>query len=303
MTGPYRTYLIAACIAASANWHSTRAEELPSVKHLDVNGFSMPYVEQGDGVPVLLVHGAVSDLRTWNRQLAMLSAHYRTIAVTQRYYGTGQWNPDWPKYSIETHTNDLTQFIRTLEVGPVHLVAWSSGSHIALNVALRHPELVSSVFAYEPVVPSYVDNPADLKALDEDAKAMVGPVFPHLKQGEMKDAARLFVDGVAERQGYFDALPPASQDIVLANARALPLMFDGGEQDTPIDCEQLAQVKPRTAIARGENVRPFFRIIADAASRCNPAAKRIVVTNAKHMWPAEDPAGFAATVHEFLGGK
>jgi pimeloyl-ACP methyl ester carboxylesterase len=49
-----------------------------------VNGMSLPYVEQGRGALLVLVHGAESDLRTWERQRAALAAHYRTIAFTQR---------------------------------------------------------------------------------------------------------------------------------------------------------------------------------------------------------------------------
>lgn len=300
MLNAFKSTLISACIAATA---SSYAEVLHPVKHLHVNDMPLEYVEQGRGAPLLLLHGAVSDLRTWNRQRAELAAHYRTIAVTQRYYGTSPWRADWPKYSIETHTDDLAAFIRALGAGPVHLVAWSSGGHIALNVALRHPDLVRTLFIYEPVVPSYVDDPAELKALSDDANEMVGPVLPPMKDGEMTRAARLFIDGVAEHQGYFDALPSTTQDIVLANARALPLMFNGGEQDAPITCAQLAQVKPPLAIARGELVRPFFRIIADAAARCSPGSSRIIVPDAKHMWPAENPVGFAEAVRDFLSGK
>jgi pimeloyl-ACP methyl ester carboxylesterase len=123
------------------------------------------------------VHGAASDLRTWDRQRAALAAHYRTIAFTQRYYGTAPWPADWPQYRIGTHADDLAAFIRGLGAGPAHLVAWSSGSHIVLNVALRNPELVRSVFVYEPVVPSYVDDPAELKAIGDDAGAMLGSAF------------------------------------------------------------------------------------------------------------------------------
>lgn len=295
------TFIAAACAAAALAGCQTPGP--PVVKLMDVNGTRLPYIEQGRGAPVVLVHGAVSDLRTWERQRAALAEQYRTVAFTQRYYGTAPWGADWPKYRIRTHADDLAAFIRGLGAGPVHLVAWSSGGHISLNVALHHPELVRSVFVYEPVVPSYVTDPAQLKAIGDDASAMVGPVFPALKAGDMTQAARLFLAGVSERTGTFDALPAGAQAIVLDNARVLPLMFDGGESDAPITCEQLAQIKPPVAIARGEQVRPFFRIIADAASRCMPAARRIVVPGAKHMWPGEEPAAFSATVREFVEGK
>jgi pimeloyl-ACP methyl ester carboxylesterase len=298
MFAPVKICFIAMLVAASSSSFAAG-----TVRYLNVNGMDMPYVEQGKGPPLVLVHGAVSDLRTWDRQRAALATHYRAIAVTQRYYGDAPWGPDWPKYSIETHVNDLAAFIRALDAGPVSLAAWSSGGHIALTLALRSPDLLRGVFVYEPVVSSYVEDPEKLKAIGDDASALVGPVLPKLKEGEVEQAARLFVDSVAEHPGYFDSLPATSQEVVLANARALPLMFDGGEQDSPITCKQMAEIKPRVAIARGEKVRPFFRIIADAAARCNPRATHIIVPEANHMWPGEDPAGFARVVHGFLSGN
>lgn len=90
---------------------------------------------------------------------------------------------------------------------------------------------------------------------------------------------------------------------MLDNARVLPLMFDGGETDAPISCEQMAQLEPPVAIARGEKVRPFFRIIADAAARCIPGGRHLVVPGQRHMWPGEDPAGFSAAVAAFIAGR
>jgi pimeloyl-ACP methyl ester carboxylesterase len=190
-------FAVAACLGALTGCQMPRSQGQPVVKQMDVNGARLSYVEQGRGAAVVLVHGAVSDLRTWERQLAALAQHYHAIAFTQRYYGTTPWRDDWPKYRIHTHANDLAEFIRILGAGPVHLVAWSSGGHIALNVALHHPRLVHSVFVYEPVVSSYVDDPVLLKAIGDDAAAMVGPVFPAMKSGDMSSAARFFVDGVA----------------------------------------------------------------------------------------------------------
>ncbi len=77
-------------------------ESTPVVRHMEVNGMPLPYIEQGRGALLVLVHGAASDLRTWERQRAALAAHYRTIAFTQRYYGTAPWPADWPQYRIGT---------------------------------------------------------------------------------------------------------------------------------------------------------------------------------------------------------
>ena len=73
--------------------------EKPAVQPLyaDVNGARLAYVEEGSGAPVVLVHGSLSDLRTWDRTRALLAEHYRVIAYTQRYFGTEPWGSEWPR--------------------------------------------------------------------------------------------------------------------------------------------------------------------------------------------------------------
>ena len=292
--------LVAALVAGCA---TTSRPTTSTLRYAEVDATKLAYIEEGRGEPVVLVHGAVSDLRTWERQRAALASRHRVFTYTQRYFGTDPWAAGWPKFGARTQAADLAALIRGLGAGPVHLVAWSSGGHVALNVALHHPELVKSAFVFEPVIPSYVTDPTLLKAIGDDAAALVGPVIPALQAGDTTHAARLFIDSVAERPGYFDALAATAQTVVFDNARTLPLTLGEGERDAPITCEELATIKPPTAIGRGGAVRPFFRVIADAAARCMPRARHIIVPNAGHMWPADDVAGFSATVMRFIGER
>lgn len=297
------TFIVITALAALAGCQ-TPSSVAPAAKVLDVNGARLPYVEQGRGEPVVFVHGAISDHRTWDRQRAALGARgYRAISYTQRWFGTEPWGQDQPKPGwIKTHADDLAAFIRGLNAGPVHLVAWSHGGHIALNAAWKHPELVRSAFVFEPVVPSYVTNPEEMKALGDDRRAFAGPIVQAWQSGDNIKSAKLMLDGVGERAGYFETMPPAIQAIVLDNARTMPAMV-GPDPGAPISCAEMAEIKPRVAIVRGAEVRPFFRIIADAAARCMPQAKHIVVPNQKHMWPAEDVAGFVEAVAGFIAGR
>ncbi len=167
-------------------------------------------------------------------------------------------------------------------------------------VAKEHPELVSAVFGYEPVVPSYIDDPDRLSAIDQDAGSMVGSVFESMEVGNFEEAARRFLAGVSQEPEYFDALSDAARQIVIDNARALPLMFDGGEQDVPISCVELAQLNPSVTIAQGEISRPFFKLIADGARECLPNGRHRIIHGARHMWPADNPEDFIQTVVETI---
>ncbi|MEJ8847493.1 alpha/beta hydrolase [Variovorax rhizosphaerae] len=288
----------AACIAVLFG-----CQTVPTPRTMHVNGFELPYVVEGQGIPVVFIHGGVSDYRTWDRQRAALAARgYQAISYTQRYFGPEPWVQSWPAFGIQTHADDLVSFLRGLSVGPVHLVAWSYGGQTALAVALDHPELVKSAFVFEPSHPTFVTDPAQLKALSDDGAAYAGPVVQAVRSGDNALAVKRLIDGVGERPSYFDAQSAATQAVQLDSAHSMAVIFDE-KNVRQISCEQLAKIKRPVAIARGGQVRPYFRIIADEAARCLQRGGPIVVPGQKHMWPSEDAAGFAATVDEFLARK
>jgi pimeloyl-ACP methyl ester carboxylesterase len=54
-------------------------------RNASVDGAALAYREQGEGEPVVFVHGSSSDLRTWERQLPAIGASYRAIAYSRRH--------------------------------------------------------------------------------------------------------------------------------------------------------------------------------------------------------------------------
>ena len=279
----------------------TPAAGPPDVKYADVNGARLPYVEDGKGAPVVFLHGGMSDYRTWDGPRAAMGKDFRTVAYTQRYFGTEPWGANWPKFSVQTHSDDLAAFIRGLNAGPVHLVAWSYGGHIALNVALTNPELVKSAFVYEPIVPSYVTDASELKAIGDDRGTFLPRLVQAVQAGNNEEAARGLIDVVGERAGYFGSMSLPARTWVLDSARTMPLLFSAPPPPL-ISCAQLAKIAAPVLVARGELSRPAHRV-ADGAARCLPPGSHLVVRNTNHMWPLEEPKAFSETVIAFIKGR
>ena len=149
--------------------------EAPQIKQVSINSTKLIYQEQGQGRPIVFVHGAITDYRTWDGQREAVAAQNRFIALTMRYFGTDPWPDAGANYSMKTHTDDLVAFIQNLNAGPVDLVGWSYSGPIALLVAVQHPELVRSLFLDEPATLAFVTDPADLKVATEDRAAMACP--------------------------------------------------------------------------------------------------------------------------------
>lgn len=271
-----------------------------STYQMEVNGSQLPYVDDGQGETVLFLHGAVTDHRKWNRHRAIMADKYRTVAYTQRYFGTLPWESGWPPFGIDTHSNDLVEFLQKLGVGPVHLVACSYSGHIALNVALKHPQLFQSIFIHEPVVPTYVRDRAELETIRADVKRMYDPILAAVHdECSNVEVLRRLLDGTGQRLGYFDTQPQERQELWMDSARTIPLLL---AQSVPplITCKQLRTLTLPICIAQGELTRPVFSIISRAAARCIPTCKYTIVPGAIHMWSDEDAESFAEAVLNFL---
>jgi pimeloyl-ACP methyl ester carboxylesterase len=114
-----------------------------------VQNRNIHYVETGEGQPVLLIPGAWSTYRYWNRITPLLSKHYRLLALD--YLGAG--DSDKPgsgfTYTVEEQADLIAGMIEALQVSKVHIIGTSYGGSIALNLAARYPDRVGKIVSIE----------------------------------------------------------------------------------------------------------------------------------------------------------
>jgi len=118
-------------------------------KFISVQGYNLHYVEAGEGEPILLIPGAFSTYRHWNRVIPYLSEHYKLLCLD--YLGVG--DSDKPKsgfgYTIEEQADLIVKMIEALQIQEVHILGVSYGGAIALNLAARYPEKVDMIVSIE----------------------------------------------------------------------------------------------------------------------------------------------------------
>jgi pimeloyl-ACP methyl ester carboxylesterase len=118
-------------------------------KFVVVEGYNIHYVEMGEGEPILLIPGAFSTYRHWNRMIPHLSKHFRVFCID--YLGAG--DSDKPKsgfrYTIEEQADMVVKMIETLHLPKMDIVGVSYGGAIALNLAARYPERVGKIVSIE----------------------------------------------------------------------------------------------------------------------------------------------------------
>jgi pimeloyl-ACP methyl ester carboxylesterase len=292
---------IAAIISALAGCVLNHTEA-PQIKQVSINSTKLTYEEQGQGRPIVFVHGAITDYRIWAGQRQAVAAHNRFIALTMRYFGTDPWPDAGASYSMKTHTDDLVAFIQNLNAGPVDLVGWSYSGPIALLVAVQHPELVRSLFLDEPSTLAFVTDPADLKVAAQDRGAMAAPAAAAIKAGDTAGAVKSLFNSVNGQPDLFDTVPVAVRTMLLDNARTLPISF-AAPPPPAITCEQLGQIKVPTIIAVGELTRPFYKIASSAVARCIPGAKLVELPKGRHAAAVQATSAFNDALLRFLAGN
>ena len=141
-----------------------------AAKFISVGGVKTRYYEYGQGEPMVLIHGgSTAGANVWSRNIPGLSTRFHVFAMDR--LGSGMTaRPKDDKYDNPAQVAFITQFIRTLNLGAVHLVGHSAGGAIAFYVAVEHPDLVKTltIVAHGPAMLRPGEGPTKLQpALDK----------------------------------------------------------------------------------------------------------------------------------------
>jgi pimeloyl-ACP methyl ester carboxylesterase len=124
---------------------STPAQKINSKSGFsDVNGIKMYYEIYGEGKPLVLIHGGGSTIQTtFGRIIPLLSAHHQVIAMELQAHGNT--NDRRTPLSFMQDADDVAALLKNLEVAKADFLGFSNGGQMAIEIALRHPELVNKL--------------------------------------------------------------------------------------------------------------------------------------------------------------
>ena len=161
-------------------------------RFIDVDGVRTHYVEAGEGVPFVLVHGGgatSSGQANYYDVIAPLSEHFHVIAPD--VVGFGYTAPGGAEhYTGEAQGDHLTRFIEALDVGPVFLNGNSHGGFLVQYVALKRPDLVRKL-----VITNSLNGTFRIPALPEGAPyiyAAAGHQYPERTIEETRASLEAF---------------------------------------------------------------------------------------------------------------
>ena len=267
-------------------------------RHHDVDGYRLAYVEAGTRLPaLLLVHGSINDYRAFQAQMAPLSAHARTLAVSLRHSWPERWDGRGDDFTVARHADDLAAFVAAQGAGPMHVLGHSRGGAVALDLALRHRGQVRSLILADPgglegLLP---DTPVG-RAMARQTQAMFARLRDNLARHGEEAAARGFVDDL-NGPGAWERRTPEQRRVLLDNIRTGPACAER-PSFTPAQVASLAvPILPLT----GARSPPRYRAIFDAMRALNDRVRpTVVIDDAAHAMHRDNPAAFNDAVAAFI---
>lgn len=113
------------------------------MEHVEVAGLRVAFQRLGDGQPLLLLHGGVSDSRVWRVELESLSDAFTVVAWDAPGCGASSDPPE--SFRMAEYADCLARFIDALGLERPHVLGHSWGSTLALELYRQRPELVRSL--------------------------------------------------------------------------------------------------------------------------------------------------------------
>jgi pimeloyl-ACP methyl ester carboxylesterase len=277
------------------------------------NGTLLAYREEGQGEPVVFVHGSASDLRTWEQQLPAIGRRYRAIAYSRRFAPPNENTEPGADDPMLPHVEDLAAFLGAIDAAPAHLVGNSWGAFICLLAAVRQPHLVRTLVLEEPpVLPLFVSTPPRplellrlLATRPRTAIAILGfgagtvtPAQKAFRRGEDDEALRIFGRGVLG-EAPFERLPEARKKQMRDNLGSLRAQLLGAGFP-PLGDDAVRSVRAPVLLVTGERTPAVFVRLTDRLEELLPSAERIAIPGASHGMHEENAPALNEAILRFL---
>lgn len=243
---------------------------------------------EGQGEPLVIMHGLFGTLENWGSQIKALAEHYKVYAVDLRNHGR---SPHDPAMSYPAMATDIAEFMQQQGLESAHILGHSMGGKTAMQLALTHPEMIRQLIIVDIAPVQYEHDHDDviqaLKSVDidalnsrKDAETQLSAYIeePGLRQFLLKNLYRND-NGFAWRMN----LPTIEAEYAHISAPPSGSSYSG-----------------KTLFIKGSESDYITEAYRDELLQLFPAASYKIIQGTGH-WPhAEKPAAFTRLVIKFL---
>lgn len=250
----------------------------------------LEYEVQGDGEPVLLIHGShVADAFLPFAKEPAIAEAYRVIHYHRRGFAGSDRHAG--PFDIEDQRRDALALLRTLNVDRAHVVGHSYGAVIALELASAEPSVVHSLVLLEPPVTT---EPLGAEAFE--------PLMTMYASGDSKgavDAFMTFVCGSDWKAEVARVVPGGPEQAEVDAATFFEVEMSGLGPWT-LDPDKANRVKQPALFVLGGDSGPIFESAQKAFQKAFPNAELATLAGLNHLLHMRDSLKVAEPVADFL---
>ncbi len=270
-------------------FYGTRPSADAGVQHMMVRDQPTPVDVQGDGSPILFIHGFPLDRTMWRRLMSPLTG-WKRIAPDLRGFGMNEALSDPP--TIASYGDDLVTLLNQMGEEPAVICGLSMGGYIAFDLVRRFPERVRALILANTRAAS--DDDATREGRDATARlvkndgldALVGVLLPKILAPESHSTQPQVVDHVRTM------IKSASIPGVVAALAAM--------RDRPDSTALLSEIQVPTLVVSGRQDAIIPAAESKQMAEAIPNAHYTVIPDAGHLTPVEQPIATGRVVGEFL---
>ena len=255
-------------------------------KSIAVNNSTISYIDQGEGKPIMLLHGFCGSSAYWSEVVPVLSENYRVIAPDLPGHGDSKTTLE--NYSIADIADILQEFLDKLNIGQVAMFGHSLGGYITLAFAEKYSGSLNSFSlvhstAYPDSEEAKKGRTANIEKVNhEGIKTLIDGLVPklfspeNLKEEYIETAKQIGYrtpsDGAIHTLSAMRDRPDRNS---VLESTSLPVLLIAGEQDQIIPAEKTFSV-----------------------SKAN--IKQTIIKDSGHMSMYEHPSELIAVIKNFM---
>jgi pimeloyl-ACP methyl ester carboxylesterase len=218
-------------------------------KWVTVNGLEIHYQELGEGPTIVLLHGVMSSLQTWDDWVLELSKSYHVVSLDLPGFGLTGAPESLDDFTEEYLLNTFAKFVHEIELENFSLVGNDLGGYVAAQYAASYPERIDYLILIDPIAypqdMPWVMNLATTPVISSIGKVFQPPVIitMNVKQmyGDHQRIERRHMDRyvqIAQRAGARSAY-----------IRTMEILKERSTQETPLP---FSRIKAPTLLMWGE---------------------------------------------------
>jgi 3-oxoadipate enol-lactonase len=261
------------------------------MKKVAVNGITLAVHDEGNGPPMLFVHGFPLSHSMWRGQLEAFASDHRVIAPDLRGFGGSDVTEG--TVTMDQHADDLVALLDELSINePVVLCGLSMGGYVAWQFQQKYPERLRALILCDTRAiadtPDGVENRKRLAKMvvENGSAAVASAMLPNLFSPATGARNQSVIDGLRQT---ISATSP--QGIAAASL---------GMAERPDVTSLLPSIETPSLLIVGEDdgisTPKEMKTIADAM----PNSRLEVISEAGHMSPLENPRAVNLVIQQFL---